>query len=68
MCAGYTSQSLMVSQVQAVSFYLVRCVGALSVIDQNKVFCNWSAWIRLGVQQGPKKGRLSNLCGYPAGP
>jgi hypothetical protein len=27
------------------------------VIGQNKLFCDWSAWIRLGVQQGPKKGR-----------
>jgi hypothetical protein len=23
-------------------FYLVRCVGVLSVIGQNKLFCDWS--------------------------
>jgi hypothetical protein len=32
----------LVSQVQAVSFYLVRCVGVLSVIGQNKLSCDWS--------------------------
>jgi hypothetical protein len=32
----------MVSQVQAVSFYLVGCVGVLSVIGQNKLSCDWS--------------------------
>jgi hypothetical protein len=36
------SLSLLVSQVQAVSFYLVRCVSVLSVIGQNKLSCDWS--------------------------
>jgi hypothetical protein len=68
MCAGYTSRSLLVSQVQAVSFYLIRCVGVLSVIGQNKLFCDWSAWIWLDVQLGPKKGRLSRLVWVPSWP
>jgi hypothetical protein len=37
-----TAGLLLVSQVQAVSFYLVCCVGVLSVIGQNKLFCHWS--------------------------
>jgi hypothetical protein len=42
-CALVTqAEVLLVSQVQAVSFYLVRCVGVLSVIGQNKLFCDWS--------------------------
>jgi hypothetical protein len=57
-----------VSLVQTVPFYLVRCVGVLSVIGQNKLFCDWSAWIRLGVQQVPKKGRLSRRVGAQLGP
>jgi len=28
--------------VQAVSFYLVRFVGVLSVIGQNKLSCDWA--------------------------
>ena len=31
------------------------------VIGQNKLFCDWSAWIRLVVEQGTKKGRLIRL-------
>jgi hypothetical protein len=54
---GLAAAVLLVSQVQAVSFYLVRCVGVLSVLSQNTLLCDWSAWIRLGGHQGPKKGR-----------
>ena len=32
----------LISQVQAVSIYLVHCVGVPSVIGQNKLFCDWS--------------------------
>ena len=36
------SEVLLISQVQAISFYLVRWVGVSSVIGQNKLTCNWS--------------------------
>ena len=32
----------LVSQVQAVPYYLVRCVGVLSMIGQNNLSCDWS--------------------------
>ena len=35
-------RSDLTSQVQAVSFYLVRCVGVSSVIGQNILSCDWS--------------------------
>ena len=56
----------LISQVQAVSFYLVRCVGVSSVIGQNELCCDWSAWIRLGVEQGPKKGRVRIFVWVPS--
>ena len=35
---------LLISQVQAVSFYLVRWVGVSSVIGQNKLSYDWSEY------------------------
>jgi hypothetical protein len=32
----------LILQAHVVSFYLVRLVGVLSVIGQNKLACNWS--------------------------
>jgi hypothetical protein len=32
----------LILQAQVVSFYLVCCVGVLSVIGQNKLACDWS--------------------------
>jgi len=36
------------------------------VIGQNKLFCDWSAWIRLGVEESPQKGRLSSFVWVPS--
>jgi hypothetical protein len=37
-------RSLGILQAHAVSFYLVRWVGVLSVIGQNKLTCDWLDW------------------------
>jgi len=42
MCTVFPSRSSLISPVQAVSFYLVHCVGVSSVIGQNKLPCGWS--------------------------
>jgi len=39
---SYNRIDWLISQVQAVSFYLVRWVGVSSVIGQNKLSCDWS--------------------------
>ena len=52
------------SAVMVCCLWLVRI--NCPVIGQNNLLCDRSAWIRLDVEQGPKKGHLSRIVWVPS--